>query len=129
MTNISGTKKKADRKKGNAQIYEAIESLDLEAIATYLHRKQAWTTQRTAAAIAQYKQFLYVIITAGARSKHRPERDVDEVWHTHILHTKKYCEDCQMIAGRYLHHLPDLPPEKTEPTAAHAEEVNCCNIG
>ena len=35
-------------------------------------------------------------------------KDVDEFWHTHILHTMKYTEDCERVFGTYLHHNPDI---------------------
>ena len=35
-----------------------------------------------------------------------PYRELDEFWHIHILYTKKYMKDCQMIFGEYLHHTP-----------------------
>ncbi|MCK2169091.1 glycine-rich domain-containing protein [Thalassospira xiamenensis] len=34
---------------------------------------------------------------------------VDSLWHTFILHTRRYHEFCDKLAGRYLHHLPDIP--------------------
>lgn len=35
-----------------------------------------------------------------------PNVKLDEYWHTHILDTQKYMEDCQFVFGRYLHHYP-----------------------
>jgi hypothetical protein len=35
-----------------------------------------------------------------------PNREIDQVWHQHILDTSKYDEDCQMLFGRVLHHFP-----------------------
>jgi hypothetical protein len=35
-------------------------------------------------------------------------KDVDEFWHTHILQTIKYTEDCEAIFGKYLHHAPHI---------------------
>lgn len=37
-----------------------------------------------------------------------PSEDVDEFWHYHILDTKKYITDCEMIFGSYFHHYPYL---------------------
>lgn len=37
-----------------------------------------------------------------------PSKDVDEMWHTHILDTAKYAEDCEAIFGYFLHHFPYL---------------------
>ena len=35
-----------------------------------------------------------------------PTKEVDIVWHNHILFTKKYHQDCEKIFGKYLHHSP-----------------------
>ena len=34
-----------------------------------------------------------------------PTKEIDEVWHNHILHTQRYTQDCQAIAGQYIHHM------------------------
>ena len=33
-------------------------------------------------------------------------RDADELWHLHILDTRKYEADCEAIFGRFLNHTP-----------------------
>jgi hypothetical protein len=35
-----------------------------------------------------------------------PCKIVDEIWHTHILDTMAYHEDCDIVFGEYLHHFP-----------------------
>src|SRR5581483_11586611 len=40
-----------------------------------------------------------------------PNREIDEFWHNHILHTKNYFNDCQQIFGHYLHHSPAVAGE------------------
>ncbi|QLH43881.1 MAG: hypothetical protein HWD59_15100 [Coxiellaceae bacterium] len=35
-----------------------------------------------------------------------PSRDIDEIWHAHILHTQDYTEFCEKLFGFYLHHCP-----------------------
>jgi hypothetical protein len=37
---------------------------------------------------------------------------VDEFWHTFILHTQAYMEWCQRTFGFFVHHTPTLPEEK-----------------
>src|SRR5262245_42153241 len=46
--------------------------------------------------------------------------DVDEFWHTHILQTIKYTEDCEAVFGKYLHHAPHVG----EVTAEDLEKRN-----
>jgi hypothetical protein len=43
-----------------------------------------------------------------------PSKDVDEVWHAHILRTEKYVSDCQVAGKQYIHHLPT--PSNAPPT-------------
>jgi hypothetical protein len=35
-----------------------------------------------------------------------PTKDLDKVWHAHILDTVKYEADCNEIFGTFLHHFP-----------------------
>lgn len=35
-----------------------------------------------------------------------PSKLLDEYWHTHILDTKAYMNDCEKLFGSYLHHYP-----------------------
>lgn len=37
-----------------------------------------------------------------------PTQDIDDMWHGHILDTKKYHRECDSIFGHYLHHFPYL---------------------
>ena len=34
-----------------------------------------------------------------------PSIEVDEIWHHHILDTRKYSEDCKKIYGFFMHHF------------------------
>ena len=35
-----------------------------------------------------------------------PSKQVDQIWHAHILDTKAYREDCQSLFGRFIDHYP-----------------------
>jgi len=37
-----------------------------------------------------------------------PTDDVDQIWHSHILDTKHYCDFCNRIFGGYMHHAPEI---------------------
>ncbi|MDL9944572.1 hypothetical protein QSJ19_03025 [Gordonia sp. ABSL11-1] len=52
-----------------------------------------------------YKRWLFL------RRKHEgellpPTKDIDVFWHSHILDTYRYHEDCDHIFGYYFHHFP-----------------------
>jgi len=52
-----------------------------------------------------YKRFLWLLVKYPVTPL-VPTKDIDEFWHNHILHTKRYAGDCQAMAGRYIHHHP-----------------------
>ena len=81
----------------------AIGTLDLAMIEQRL-LKRGWSAVRTERAITDYRLFLQEV-SGGATPQ--PANDVDEVWHDHILHTKRYARDCEAIFGTFLHHDPD----------------------
>jgi hypothetical protein len=71
---------------------------------------QSWTPERAAVAEAKYKKWLFlqrkyenVTLSPGP-----PGREVDIVWHYHILDTEVYIRNTAQIFGRYLHHPPDF---------------------
>lgn len=35
-----------------------------------------------------------------------PSKIVDKIWHAHILDTKSYREDCQLVFGKFMDHFP-----------------------
>lgn len=66
-----------------------------------------WTLERTTQAIEQYRKFLFLLHRYPTRGI-VPSEDADEVWHTHILDTLKYREDCDLLFGKFLDHWPYL---------------------
>jgi hypothetical protein len=52
-----------------------------------------------------YRQWLALNIIYPNKSI-VPNDIVDTVWHTHILDTAKYAEDCQLLFGKFMHHYP-----------------------
>jgi hypothetical protein len=85
-----------------------------------------WSEDRIRQAEVDYRLFL-----AGAKAStsksHIPSRDVDEVWHAHILFTRQYQEDCMDYFGFYFHHEPfDRPTARLE-EAEHSDK--CCGTG
>ena len=56
-------------------------------------------------AIEEFKKYLS-LICLGYRGIAMASKDVDEVWHTFILFTKKYESFCNQVFGAFLHHEP-----------------------
>lgn len=58
----------------------------------------------------EYRRFLclaFMSLQSEQPFMCRPPPLIDEVWHQHILFTRKYAEDCHMIGGTFLHHYPE----------------------
>jgi hypothetical protein len=90
--------------------WQKVQSLDLSPLAYQLMEANAgprWSEGKTAKAIARYLGFLY-LIDQYPYSQLVPSREIDEVWHHHILDTYKYAADCQLLFGRFIHHFPYL---------------------
>lgn len=52
-----------------------------------------------------YKRFLILVISNQGKNI-VPHKAIDRFWHTHILDTRKYYQDCQDTFGFILHHFP-----------------------
>ncbi len=68
-----------------------------------------WSAKRLEEALQEYRRFLALCKDNAARKVSAPP-DVDVVWHTHILDTVNYGNDCNRYFGYYLHHNPCLGP-------------------
>ena len=90
------------------------QSLDLNPIKYKPHEvDKDWTLERANRVEPQYKAFLFLI---GSRVKAEfvPTFDIDEMWHMHILDTRKYMMDCALHFGEYIHHYPYLGMKDAE---------------
>lgn len=92
----------------NPKLWGKVEQLNLNIILDRLLYKHGWSVERSNHAIEGYRKFLYM--TQISEDAVAPTKDIDVVWHEHILHTNKYAIDCQKMFGRFLHHFPT--PEK-----------------
>ncbi len=80
-------------------------NLDLEYIEKRLINNLGWSPKKAREGIRRYKNFLLLILKYP-RLHLSPTKDIDEVWHNHILFTREYTRDCLEIFGKYLHHNP-----------------------
>jgi hypothetical protein len=88
----------------------AIHALDLECIKVRMMDQEigkGWTRAYADAVERRYKRFLVLAVKYPDLAEELViDRDVDEFWHAHILHTVKYAEDCEHVFGCFLHHRP-----------------------
>src|ERR1022692_403185 len=86
-----------------------VDALDLEPIVYKLmHPEQGETSLTLAQAdqdVALYRCFLKLcVLHPGATTV--PTRQLDHVWHTHMLDTAKYRADCDWLFGHFMDHFP-----------------------
>lgn len=85
-------------------------ALDLGPIKFKLASKDdgpGWSVVKVTRVEAEYRKFL-TLCAEMPGEQIVPSKEVDEMWHTHILDTAKYAEDCDTIFGYFLHHFPYL---------------------
>lgn len=85
--------------------FAAIDALDLEPIKFKLKKEEGWSDRLSDQVELLYKQFLKLNVKYPDRSI-VPTREIDTLWHHHILDTRKYAVDCDAIFGGFFHHFP-----------------------
>jgi hypothetical protein len=64
---------------------------------------QGWSREYTEYVEVRYRRYLCMLcVDDGAV----PTRDIDLFWHQHILDTRAYANDCEMVFGEFIHHFP-----------------------
>jgi hypothetical protein len=97
----------------NKDFHAKLKALDLESITKrLLHPENSlgWDNKQVSRAIYRYKIFLYLIYLYPNHAI-IPTREIDIVWHYHILDTQKYASDCEFLFGYFLHHNPNCDSE------------------
>jgi hypothetical protein len=82
--------------------------LDLDPILVTLTCREEgvnWTVAKAKLMESWYRKYLY-LIKLNPDTTIVPTKEIDTFWHTHILDTKKYMADCEILFGRYIHHFP-----------------------
>src|ERR1700691_5912969 len=85
------------------QIISAIQALDLDTVKSRVmdaELGEGWTREYADSVESAYKIFLTMLIKYPEDSEDiMLAKDVDEFWHTHILQTRKYTDDCELTFG------------------------------
>lgn len=82
-------------------------NLEPHIVKLIYEEKQDWSIDHALSVEKQYRAFL-ILHLRYPNKIHVPTKSIDAFWHTHILDTRKYMDDCNMIFGHYLHHFPYL---------------------
>ncbi len=88
----------------NILLKEKIDSIDLSNVKLTMQEPNgdALSIEEINSLEAKYKEFLY---EAGTSSNVIPSREVDMMWHHHILDTRAYAADCNRVFGKMIHHF------------------------
>ena len=84
---------------------ERVGQLDFTMLKRKLIEENAWTSEFCEEVESLYRKFLALNVRYR-NQKICPTGPIDTFWHAHILDTRAYARDCQVIFGDYLHHFP-----------------------
>jgi len=87
------------------EVMALVNSINFTPITFKLEKEYAWSKESLMMVVPLYKQWLALQACYETYSI-APSTFIDEFWHMHILDTRKYMEDCQLVFGKYLHHFP-----------------------
>ena len=94
------------------EVIAAIQALDLESVKLRVmdaELGEGWTREHADRIELAYKNYLIMLTKYQEHAEDiLLSQDVDEFWHTHILQTRKYTEDCERVFGAFLHHEPHV---------------------
>lgn len=87
-----------------------LSELNLQYVVRRIVKGLKWELEEAEEAVRKYKNFLMLRCLYPELSI-IPTRAIDEAWHSHILYTREYTQDCQRIFGKYMHHNPATDEE------------------
>lgn len=94
------------------EVIAAIQALDLEPVKARVmdtELGEGWTREYADSIEAAYRNYLTMLVKYQDHAEEiLLSKDVDEFWHTHILQTMKYADDCERVFGGFLHHEPHV---------------------
>jgi len=93
----------------NTAVYEKVCNIDLTLIHSRLMDNNegglGWSKEMCEKIEEQYKAFMFLCYSYPDKPI-VPTHEIDEMWHAHILDTRKYANDCENTIGYFLHHFP-----------------------
>ncbi len=84
---------------------DRVSQLDFTMLKQKMIEERNWTSEFCEEVESLYRRFLAL----NARYPDRkicPTGPIDAFWHAHILDTRAYMRDCEVVFGEYLHHFP-----------------------
>jgi hypothetical protein len=113
----------------DAALFDAlarVAQLDFTMLKGKLVEESGWAPEYAEQVEDLYRKFLALNVRYPDR-KICPTGPVDEFWHAHILDTRAYARDCELLFGEYLHHFPYFgmrgPDDRRDLEHAFAQSV------
>jgi hypothetical protein len=95
----------------NSDLWQRIQGFEIDnpndelPYSSRLARENGWSAATAAAAIEEYRKFIYLLCVTDTPLT--PSESVDQVWHLHLVYTRSYWTAfCGDVLGRPLHHAP-----------------------
>lgn len=82
-----------------------VAQLDFSMLRRKLTEERGWTREYCDEVEDLYRKFLALNVRYRDK-KICPTGPIDDFWHAHILDTRAYFADCDLLFGEYLHHFP-----------------------
>jgi hypothetical protein len=84
---------------------DRVGQLDFTMLKRKMIEERNWTSEFCEEVESLYRRFLALNARYPGR-KICPTGPIDTFWHGHILDTRAYTRDCEIVFGEYLHHFP-----------------------
>jgi hypothetical protein len=94
-----------------------VNQLDFTMLKRKLMEEHNWTAEFTGEVELLYRKFL-ALNARYPDQKICPTGPIDSFWHAHILDTRAYANDCEVVFGQLLHHFPYFGMRGPEDQAA-----------
>lgn len=127
VEDMSGVLPLVDGTDSSEELIDLIDEIDLTMVKMKLCDADdgpGWSPERAAVAEICYKRYLKMVAAVEPSVKLVPTKEIDTVWHQHILDTRAYADDCERVFGRFLHHFPYFGLRGPEDAHALAEAYN-----
>lgn len=108
-----------------AQAMGRAQTVDLSAVTARYARDYEATPEQ--AALMQQECTRYLVLCAIYPGELGMNGPVDDYWHTLIVHTVDYARFCELVAGRFIHHVPNpvTSSKKSADCSCHEEPMGC----
>jgi hypothetical protein len=88
-----------------SEALDRVSQLDFTMLKRKMIEEQNWTSEFCEEVESLYRRFL-ALNARYPNQKICPTGPIDAFWHAHILDTRAYFHDCEIVFGEYLHHYP-----------------------